>query len=165
MDVCGAHWKIWRAKTFQQDNGSWRSWSYVEMKIWKAKKKKNPLFFFFPFFQSCDLLLLSFLPPPIHSENNVLSPQYLLLSVLIFPCVFCGVSQCWYFSKVCSEHTRKGWSLPGRCSSVITHSSGHNTGKGKKEIIYILWKTIKCVQCFQFLVVCLSGSWCVFYSR
>lgn len=167
------HGCVWSSlKDLEDWNISTRQWklenrSYVGMKSWKAKKKSHFCFSLFSeLWPAAFVFPLSSNTFCLHSENNVLSPQYLLLSVLIFPCVFCGVSQCWYFSKVCSEHTRRGWNLPGSCSSVITHPSGHNKGRGKKEIIYILWKNTKCVQCFQFLVVCPSGSCChIPYAR
>lgn len=91
---------------------------YVEMKSWEAKTEIP--FLFVSLFSElwAAVFALSSSAFCLHSGNSVLSPHSLLLSVLIFPCAFWGISQCWYFSKVCYKHSGRGWSLPGSCSSV-----------------------------------------------
>lgn len=108
---------------------------------------------------------MPFLSPPMHSdsENSVLSPWCLLLSVLFFPmCFLWDLLVLIFFQGVLQAHwegTKPPWELQLCCNSFFR--TQHWQGEKK-----ILWKNTKHVQCFHFFVVRPSGSCChIPYAR
>lgn len=122
---------------------------------WRAEKqKKNPISVCFPCFQSCELLLLSFLSPPMHSVCTQKIVFYLPIafSAYFSTCFLWDLPVLIFFQGVLRA-LRERMNPPQELQLCAIHSSGRNTGRKKKNI---LWKKIQNV----FSTSTSSGSCC-----